>query len=511
MTSTSTSTATPTAGSSRASRPAPLDLQRRAVTVQHPTETERVSPVSDEDGTTLARFIEYLTAPEHADVDPRLMQVGYELEALLAIYPGAVRLSGASRAPTHAEPSPRGSLELARPPPPPPLAEPHAPVAGPSSSAGALLASLSAERGMSRARSEDSLVDAVDPAERIRYEVVLPAWEAGDAPAGTDGAANADLTNEPPRLRVLVSLPPTYPATSPPQLQLLGRYVGSFPIDAGLFGDITRTYITTSGVPFKQGDVCVFEGLQHVQSLARAWYGAHLSAGAAGERERAAARGQRQGEAGRAYAAAAGVDGASVDEGEALAAVAAMSLSGPPSPDRASPALPAPLAFPLARPSPLRPTFSYSHAPARPAPPITSSAPIVDRKSSFVGHAATVTDETDVPLVIHRLLSDKKIAKAAHPAIFAYRIVRDVGGAAGRVVYTDYDDDGETQAGARLAHLLDILELENVLVVVSRWYGGTLLGADRFKHINQAARDALELAGLLDDDKNRKGAKGRKK
>jgi putative IMPACT (imprinted ancient) family translation regulator len=66
---------------------------------------------------------------------------------------------------------------------------------------------------------------------------------------------------------------------------------------------------------------------------------------------------------------------------------------------------------------------------------------------------------------------------------------------------TDCDDDGETAAGSRLAHLLEILELENVLIVVSRWYGGTLLGPDRFKLINQAARDALEKAGFLDDDK----------
>lgn len=70
---------------------------------------------------------------------------------------------------------------------------------------------------------------------------------------------------------------------------------------------------------------------------------------------------------------------------------------------------------------------------------------------------------------------------------------------------TDYDDDGETQAGARLKHLLEILELENVLVVVSRWFGGTLLGPDRFKLINQAARDALELGGFLDTDKERDG------
>jgi putative IMPACT (imprinted ancient) family translation regulator len=75
----------------------------------------------------------------------------------------------------------------------------------------------------------------------------------------------------------------------------------------------------------------------------------------------------------------------------------------------------------------------------------------------------------------------------------------------------DYDDDGESQAGARLKHLLEILELDNVLVVVSRWYGGTLLGADRFKHINQAARDALELGGFLNDRDREKDAKGGKK
>jgi putative IMPACT (imprinted ancient) family translation regulator len=154
---------------------------------------------------------------------------------------------------------------------------------------------------------------------------------------------------------------------------------------------------------------------------------------------------------------------------------------------------------------------------------IVSSEPIVDRRSTFVGHAIRVTDEREVPLVIHELLSDRKIAKAAHPAIFAYRIAKDVGGAAGVVYNTgvsapldghvkeltwaDYDDDGETQAGARLRHLLEILELENVLVVVSRWYGGTLLGADRFKHINQAARDALELAGLLAESAGRKKGK----
>ena len=41
-------------------------------------------------------------------------------------------------------------------------------------------------------------------------------------------------------------------------------------------------------------------------------------------------------------------------------------------------------------------------------------------------------------------------------------------------------------------------DVKDVLVVVTRYFGGTLLGADRFKHINQAARDALELGGFIE-------------
>lgn len=80
---------------------------------------------------------------------------------------------------------------------------------------------------------------------------------------------------------------------------------------------------------------------------------------------------------------------------------------------------------------------------------------------------------------------------------------------------TDNDDDGETAAGGRLAHLLQILvrrpirnpkigmlifsqDVNNVLIVVTRYFGGTLLGADRFKHINQAARNVLDAGGFLD-------------
>jgi len=38
------------------------------------------------------------------------------------------------------------------------------------------------------------------------------------------------------------------------------------------------------------------------------------------------------------------------------------------------------------------------------------------------------------------------------------------------------------------------------MVVVSRWYGGIHLGPDRFKHINNAARELMVKCGVIADE-----------
>ncbi|XP_020367186.2 protein IMPACT-B-like [Rhincodon typus] len=101
-----------------------------------------------------------------------------------------------------------------------------------------------------------------------------------------------------------------------------------------------------------------------------------------------------------------------------------------------------------------------------------------------------------VKLLLQELYQNKKIANATHN-IYAYRIYCEDK----QTFLQDCEDDGETAAGGRLLHLLQILDARNVLVIVSRWYGGILLGPDRFKHINNCARNILvdegyaELAG----------------
>ncbi|XP_066503583.1 protein IMPACT isoform X2 [Hoplias malabaricus] len=140
-------------------------------------------------------------------------------------------------------------------------------------------------------------------------------------------------------------------------------------------------------------------------------------------------------------------------------------------------------------------------------PPIKHGETITDRRSSFQAHLAPVLTSKQIKMVIDQLYGNKKIAGATHN-IYAYRIYCEDK----RMFLQDCEDDGETAAGGRLLHLLQILDVRNVLVVVSRWYGGILLGPDRFKHINNCARNILIQEGYLEsmDEGLHAGGKSRK-
>lgn len=128
-------------------------------------------------------------------------------------------------------------------------------------------------------------------------------------------------------------------------------------------------------------------------------------------------------------------------------------------------------------------------------PPWTLSEVVTDRKSVFVARAAQVNDTATAKVYVqHLLATDKKAAKATHN-ITAWRIRQSAEGKP-EVAFQDCDDDGEDAAGGRLLHLLQTMDVWNVMVVVSRWYGGIQLGPDRFRIINSVARDAIVRGGL---------------
>eukprot|EP01080_Neovahlkampfia_damariscottae_P001360 gene1360-11442_t len=108
------------------------------------------------------------------------------------------------------------------------------------------------------------------------------------------------------------------------------------------------------------------------------------------------------------------------------------------------------------------------------------------KKSKFIAHIAKLESLNDVKMVLNQLKQDKKIMNATHN-IYAYRVL-DVDGK----FHEANEDDGEFGASQQILFLLQKHNLSNYLVVVTRWYGGIHLGADRFKIISNLAKVMIE-------------------
>jgi hypothetical protein len=255
-----------------------------------------------------------------------------------------------------------------------------------------------------------------------------------------------DLGDDEVTIKVSATIPSGYPQSSSPQLQLLSKYIGPHGVDHSLFGQILRIFYHSAEADdhslFEKGEVCLFDGIERVREKVEAWYS-----------EREAEKLPRREEENTSH----GTATQSKEHTEHSSAA-------------------------LKEDVPIEEDNDFI---------VFSSPAISERKSVFVGHAAILTDVIQVDKILAKITEDKRIARASHPTIYAWTC------RSGTAIHRDCNDDGETAAGGRLAHLLDLLHLENVIVVVTRWYGGVHLGADRFKMINRAARDALEIAQLV--------------
>ncbi|CCW69916.1 unnamed protein product [Phytomonas sp. Hart1] len=126
--------------------------------------------------------------------------------------------------------------------------------------------------------------------------------------------------------------------------------------------------------------------------------------------------------------------------------------------------------------------------------PILSGEPVVDRRSKFLAHLAPVRSVQEAMQVVNTLRDEKHIMEAAHPTIWAYRFMDKKG-----LLHQDSDDDGESGASIKMLFLLDHLKVDGFIVVVTRWWGGILLGPDRFKHIMSVTKDILLTIPSLED------------
>ena len=116
-----------------------------------------------------------------------------------------------------------------------------------------------------------------------------------------------------------------------------------------------------------------------------------------------------------------------------------------------------------------------------------AEATFVEKRSEFIGHVWRVESEEEARA--HIEATKKKHYDARHNC-WCY-IIRD-----GAVRYSD---DGEPQgtAGQPMLNVFQREGVENVCCVVTRYFGGILLGAGGLvRAYTQSAKDALDAAGI---------------
>ncbi len=117
----------------------------------------------------------------------------------------------------------------------------------------------------------------------------------------------------------------------------------------------------------------------------------------------------------------------------------------------------------------------------------SGEAEYVEKRSSFLGHVRVAETEEEAKAFIAEM--KKKYYDARHNC-WCY-IIRD-----GAVRYSD---DGEPQGTAGIP-MLEVFKregIENVVCVVTRYFGGVLLGAGGLlRAYTKSAKDALDAAGV---------------
>ena len=111
---------------------------------------------------------------------------------------------------------------------------------------------------------------------------------------------------------------------------------------------------------------------------------------------------------------------------------------------------------------------------------------IEDRGSRYSVSYGTVSGREDIKVFLKQLKSKKDYAAADHNS-YAVRISKE------GILYETKSDDGETGAGMVILRVMQKEEIQNCIICVTRWFGGTYLMADRFKHIQDATKFATNL------------------
>lgn len=114
------------------------------------------------------------------------------------------------------------------------------------------------------------------------------------------------------------------------------------------------------------------------------------------------------------------------------------------------------------------------------------SATITSKKSTFVARSIPVNSAAQARSELQKLLAGSKELREANHNMTAWRVLGDQGG-----IIEECNDDGESGGGNHILGVMRSSEVVGMLLIVTRWYGGIMLGTDRWRIMSQVSRDAL--------------------
>lgn len=107
---------------------------------------------------------------------------------------------------------------------------------------------------------------------------------------------------------------------------------------------------------------------------------------------------------------------------------------------------------------------------------------VTDRGSKYAVAGTAVTSKAEAIAAVKQLKKIKKFAKATHNSWAV--LLSDDG--------PTKNDDGEAGAGMVIVRMLERAALTDHLVIVTRWFGGTHLGGDRFRRVQDCVRHYID-------------------
>ncbi|KAL0955756.1 hypothetical protein HGRIS_001971 [Hohenbuehelia grisea] len=136
---------------------------------------------------------------------------------------------------------------------------------------------------------------------------------------------------------------------------------------------------------------------------------------------------------------------------------------------------------------------------------LATSQEVRDRGSTFVASAFRAVTPAEAAAAVKHLKFVLHASKPATHEISAWRCMVLKNGCTGLGGLDDFEmksgsqDDGESWAGGKVLKVMQSEGVIDVVIVVSRWYGGTMLGPARFAHIETCTREACRVFKRKDE------------